>query len=82
MGSEMCIRDRVEVEAHRDDHNETLVVTVTDDGHGLTGNSVGSGLGTQIVQTLVKTELVGTVQWENREPPASGTIVRLTATKL
>ena len=72
----------VEVEAHRDDDNETLVVTVTDDGHGLAGNSVGSGLGTQIVQTLVKTELVGTVQWENREPPASGTIVRLTATKL
>lgn len=72
----------VEVEANRDYDSDTLVVTVTDDGHGLEGDSVGSGLGTQIVQTLVSTELVGTVRWERREPPATGTVVRLTATKL
>ncbi len=61
---------------------EELVVTVTDDGVGADPEQIGSGLGTQIVKTLVSTELGGTVQWERRNPPDSGTRVRLTATRL
>lgn len=67
---------------HADRSPEELVVTVTDDGVGADVEAIGDGLGTQIVQTLVKTELGGAVQWERRKPPETGTIVRLTATRL
>ena len=70
----------VEVHAKRDE--DTLVVTVTDDGVGAQVDAIGGGLGTQIVQTLTKTELGGAVQWEHRTAPETGTVVRLTATRL
>jgi len=54
---------------------ERLLVDVDDDGAGLGGAEPGSGLGTQIVRTLVTAELGGTILWEDR--PEGGTRVRL-----
>lgn len=61
---------------------DELVVTVTDDGIGTDQESIGGGLGTQIVKTLVSTELGGSVQWERRVAPDVGTVVHLVATRL
>lgn len=71
---------RVIVDAQRTE--DELLVTITDDGIGTDQSSIGSGLGTQIVKTLVNTELGGSVQWERRTPPETGTIVRLAASRL
>ena len=38
-------------------------VQVSDDGVGLPEGKVGSGLGTQIVRTLIQGELSGTIDW-------------------
>ena len=40
-----------------------LSVTVRDNGTGLPEGKVGSGLGTQIVRTLIQGELSGTIDW-------------------
>jgi two-component sensor histidine kinase len=42
---------------------ETLSVQVRDNGSGLPEGKVGSGLGTQIVRTLIQGELGGTIDW-------------------
>lgn len=42
---------------------ETLSVKVRDNGVGLAEGKVGSGLGTQIVRTLIQGELGGTIDW-------------------
>jgi two-component system, sensor histidine kinase PdtaS len=42
---------------------ETLSVTVVDNGGGLPEGKVGSGLGTQIVRTLIQGEMSGTIDW-------------------
>ncbi|MEX1078717.1 MAG: histidine kinase N-terminal domain-containing protein [Homoserinimonas sp.] len=42
---------------------ETLTVQVRDNGSGLPEGKVGSGLGTQIVRTLIQGELSGTIDW-------------------
>ncbi|MFF8817211.1 MULTISPECIES: sensor histidine kinase [Leucobacter] len=42
---------------------ERLAVEVIDTGTGLPGGTVGDGLGTQIVRTLIEGELGGTIQW-------------------
>lgn len=52
---------------------DELTVSVSDDGVGLKGLAPGSGLGTQIVTTLVKNELRGSISWEDREN--GGTLV-------
>ena len=52
---------QVEIVAARDD--EHLTVKVRDDGVGLPEGKVGSGLGTQIVRTLIQGELGGTIDW-------------------
>ena len=49
------------IEATRSD--EMLTVTVKDNGIGLPEGKVGSGLGTQIVRTLIQGELSGTIDW-------------------
>lgn len=66
----------VVVEAQRE--GEVLHISVMDDGVGLGSGRVGQGLGTQIVQTLVNTELGGTVEWLPRPDGVSGTVVKLT----
>ncbi|MGO3147235.1 MAG: sensor histidine kinase [Leucobacter sp.] len=42
---------------------ERLGVEVIDTGTGLPGGTVGDGLGTQIVRTLIEGELGGTISW-------------------
>ena len=68
----------VHAERSRDEHDELLTVTVTDDGSGLPEgfDSASAGLGTQIVTSLVA-DLRGRITWENAEP--SGTRVRFVA---
>jgi two-component sensor histidine kinase len=71
----------VDVEAERttdDRGDELLTVTITDDGAGLPGDfrPGGSGLGTQIVQSLVQ-DLRGRITWEAAKP--RGTRVRFIA---
>ena len=50
----------VEIVAKRGD---VLSVKVRDNGVGLPEGKVGSGLGTQIVRTLIQGELGGTIDW-------------------
>ncbi|WP_146842849.1 sensor histidine kinase [Cellulomonas composti] len=66
----------VVVDVQRD--GDELRIEVTDDGAGLpAGRGAGTGLGTQIVQTLVTNELRGTIEWLDRE--TGGTTVVVTA---
>ncbi|MGV8884381.1 MAG: sensor histidine kinase [Microbacteriaceae bacterium] len=51
----------VQIVATRSD--EMLSVKVLDNGVGLPEGKVGSGLGTQIVRTLIQGELGGTIDW-------------------
>ena len=51
----------VQIVAKRTDDN--LSVKVRDNGVGLAEGKVGSGLGTQIVRTLIQGELGGTIDW-------------------
>ena len=51
----------VEIIAKRND--EALSVKVRDNGVGLAEGKVGSGLGTQIVRTLIQGELGGAIDW-------------------
>jgi two-component sensor histidine kinase len=51
----------VEIIAARND--EQLSVKVRDNGVGLAEGKVGSGLGTQIVRTLIQGELGGSIDW-------------------
>ncbi|TFC49801.1 ATPase [Cryobacterium sp. TMT1-21] len=51
----------VSIEAERNE--ETLTVRVRDNGSGLPEGKVGSGLGTQIVRTLIQGELSGSIDW-------------------
>ncbi len=55
----------VEISAKRKDG--TLRIRVRDNGIGLAEGKVGSGLGTQIVRTLVQGELGGTIDWHTLE---------------
>ncbi len=52
---------KVEIVAKRTD--DLLSVKVRDNGVGLPEGKVGSGLGTQIVRTLIQGELGGTIDW-------------------
>lgn len=46
---------------------ERLRVTIADDGVGIAeGQGPGSGLGTQIVRTLITSDLAGTIHWRPR----------------
>lgn len=61
----------IEIEARRDDCD--LTVYVRDSGTGVSDAGPGTGLGTQIVRTLVQGELRGTINWIPR--PSGGTEV-------
>jgi two-component sensor histidine kinase len=69
---------RVSAERSEDDHDQLLTVTVSDDGSGLPDdfNPTASGLGTQIVTSLVQ-DLRGWITWEKEKP--RGTVVRFVA---
>ncbi|HWH25756.1 MAG TPA: histidine kinase N-terminal domain-containing protein [Pseudolysinimonas sp.] len=60
-------RDDGEVEISATRHDETLTVKVRDNGVGLAEGKVGSGLGTQIVRTLIQGELGGTIDWHTAQ---------------
>lgn len=47
--------------------SERLEVEVIDNGTGLPGGTVGDGLGTQIVRTLIEGELGGKIDWAPHE---------------
>jgi len=51
----------VAVSAER--QSKKLEIAVSDNGRGLPEGQIGSGLGTQIVRTLVEGELRGTIRW-------------------
>ncbi len=53
------------IEAERTDSR--LAVEVIDTGTGLPGGTVGDGLGTQIVRTLIEGELGGSIAWGPHE---------------
>ncbi|GAA0999462.1 sensor histidine kinase [Subtercola frigoramans] len=63
----------VEIVASRSE--ETLTVEVRDTGSGLPEGKVGSGLGTQIVRTLIQGELGGIIDWHTMV--GSGTVVTI-----
>lgn len=63
----------VSVQASREGNK--LRVLVSDNGSGLPGGEVGSGLGTQIVQTLVASQLSGSISWRNGV--TGGTVVEI-----
>lgn len=77
-------RDSGSVEVTAERVEDDLTVTVADDGAGIPAESGGSGagpgtgLGTQIVSTLVTNELRGSIAWSPRE--GGGTEVTLRAT--
>jgi len=54
---------------------DRLNVIVADNGGGLPGGSVGEGLGTQIVRTLVQGELGGTIEWNSVEGQRTEVVV-------
>ncbi|PPF87870.1 ATPase [Subtercola sp. Z020] len=64
---------QVEIVASRSE--ETLTVEVRDTGSGLPEGKVGSGLGTQIVRTLIQGELGGIIDWHTMV--GSGTVVTI-----
>lgn len=64
-----------EVEVNATRHGQLLEVHVLDCGKGLDPDKPISGLGTQIVKTLVASELAGTIEWVSR--PQCGTEVIL-----
>ena len=55
----------VTVKAHRE--GENLEVRIIDDGQGLKEGTILTGLGTQIVRTLVRGELRGSIDWQPGE---------------
>ena len=59
------IDGEVEIVSTRTD--DALSVKVRDNGVGLAEGKVGSGLGTQIVRTLIQGELGGTIDWHTLE---------------
>lgn len=64
---------QVEIVATRSE--ESLTVEVRDTGSGLPEGKVGTGLGTQIVRTLIQGELGGTIDWQTMI--GTGTVVTI-----
>ncbi|WP_309080034.1 histidine kinase N-terminal domain-containing protein [Zhihengliuella sp.] len=56
---------------------QLLTVTIADDGVGITGEPGDSGLGLQIVRTLVTSELNGSIRWEPRAPSGTRVVIVL-----
>lgn len=56
---------------------ERLVVEVIDTGTGLPGGTVGDGLGTQIVRTLIEGELGGNITWGADEGGGTRVVIQM-----
>ena len=74
----------VELEVHRHTDaagRQRLDIEITDDGVGVPAEDWEPGLGLQIVRTLVRGELSGSIEWQQRDPDAArpGTRVVLRA---
>jgi len=52
-----------------------LRVSVSDNGPGIDSSTIGQGLGTQIIRTLVENELSGTIEWSRGD--SGGTAVTI-----
>ena len=70
----------VEIEATRTD--QVLSVKVRDNGVGLAEGKVGSGLGTQIVRTLIQGELSGTIDWHTLVDRGTEVTIEIPMTRL
>jgi two-component sensor histidine kinase len=57
------------VAINADRKSKELLITVSDNGKGLAKGEVGTGLGTQIIRTLIEGELRGSIHWSS---PAEG----------
>ena len=64
----------VHISAER--RQKKLEITVSDNGQGIAANSIGTGLGTQIVRTLIEGELRGSIHWSS--PREGGARVAIT----
>lgn len=67
------IEGKVTVRAERATNH--LRVSVSDNGPGIDASTVGQGLGTQIIRTLVENELSATIEWSRGE--SGGTVVTI-----
>ena len=66
-----------EVVITSDRTEETLNVMVRDNGDGLPEGTVGDGLGTQIVRTLVQGELGGSIDWHNLDGKGTEVVITI-----
>ena len=71
------LKDQVNgtVTVHADRVDGHLHVSVVDNGPGIVASTVGKGLGTQIIRTLVENELSATIDWARGE--SGGTVVSI-----
>ena len=60
-----------------DRQGDQLDVQIIDDGVGIKDGERGSGLGTQIVETMIQSDLLGDISWNPR--PEGGTTVKIHA---
>ena len=65
----------ITVRAERD--NDQLDILIVDDGVGIKSGERGSGLGTQIVETMIKSDLLGSISWNPGDE--GGTVVKVHA---
>lgn len=65
----------ITVRADRD--GSQLDIVITDDGIGIKDGDRGNGLGTQIVETMIKSDLLGSISWNPGEK--TGTVVTVHA---
>ncbi|CAB4581740.1 unannotated protein [freshwater metagenome] len=63
------------VTVHADRAADHLRVSVSDNGPGVDASTIGQGLGTQIIRTLVENELSATIEWSRGE--SGGTVVTI-----
>jgi two-component system, sensor histidine kinase PdtaS len=70
-------RESGTVEVIVDRQDDVIRVEVADDGSGLPEGraGAGSGLGTQIVSTLVTNEMRGTIEWSSREGGGTSVVI-------
>ncbi|MGF3053789.1 sensor histidine kinase [Microbacterium sp. YY-03] len=66
-----------EVEIIAERTGDELIVRVIDTGSGLPEGTVGRGLGTQIVRTLIQGELSGTIDWRTGDEGGTEVTIKI-----